>query len=58
MYTNILLWLVLVAITILFAWLGRRAWRSRNVFLKWGGLILSGLLSLVLGTVTILALIG
>jgi mono/diheme cytochrome c family protein len=58
MYTIILLWLITVAITILFGWLVRRAWRSRNVILKWGGTILSGLLTLVVGAVSILALIG
>ena len=40
--------LVLVAVTALFGWLVWRSWRARKAWLKWVGLILSGLLFLVL----------
>jgi hypothetical protein len=38
--------------------LAGRAWRSKNAVQKWGGLILSGLLALALGLVSVVVLIG
>jgi mono/diheme cytochrome c family protein len=58
MYINILLWIILVAIAVLFGWLARRAWRARNAIVKWVGIVLSGLLSLALAAVSVIALIG
>lgn len=58
MIVDIVSMLVLVALVVLFAWLAKRAWGSKRGILKWVGLILSGLLTLVLALVTIVALIG
>lgn len=58
MYLNILYWIIMVAIVVLFGWLARRAWRARNAIVKWGGLVLSGLLTLVLAVVSAVTLIG
>jgi mono/diheme cytochrome c family protein len=58
MFVNIVLWLILVALTISFGWLATRAWRSSLVLVKLAGILLSGLLTLVLGLVSILAGIG
>ena len=44
---NFLVLFLIVGLVILFGWLARRAWRARNPFLKWIGMILSGLLTLV-----------
>ena len=58
MLVNIISVLVLVALVVLFAWLVRRSWGSKRAWLKWPGLVLSGLLTLVLAAVTIVAVIG
>jgi cytochrome c553 len=58
MFTNLLLWLVIVIIAIAFGWLAWRAWHVRKPLLKWVGGVLSGLLTLVLTLVSVVALIG
>jgi mono/diheme cytochrome c family protein len=58
MLVNILGWLVLVGITVLFGWLAWRSWRARNAVLKRVGLILSGLLCLVFAAVSVVVLTG
>jgi mono/diheme cytochrome c family protein len=45
---NILSLLALVAIAVLFGWLVTRAWRAKRAFVKWPGVILAGLLTLIL----------
>ena len=47
MIGNILSLLVLVLLVVLFAWLAVRAWRARRAIVKWPGVILAGLLTLV-----------
>jgi mono/diheme cytochrome c family protein len=49
---------VLVLLTVLFAWLLTRAWRARNAALKWIGTILTGLLTLLFGLLTVVSLVG
>jgi mono/diheme cytochrome c family protein len=49
---------VLVALLALFAWATRQAWRSQQAWLKWGGGLLSGLLTLVCVLALGLALVG
>lgn len=58
MYINILLWLVMVAVCVLFGWLALRAWRARNTIVKWVGVVLSGLLTLALAIVSVVTLLG
>jgi len=58
MLGNILIWLVLLLLTVGLAWLTLRAFRSRNGLLKWAGGILAGLLTLVVGLVTVVAAVG
>ena len=58
MLGNIVAWLILVVVTVLFGWLARRAWRAKNAVLKWGGVVLSGLLTLAFALASILAAIG
>ena len=50
--------IVLVALTALFGFLAVRAWGAKNKFLKWGGLALSGLLTLAVGATLVVALVG
>lgn len=51
--------LVLLAIVVLFGWLVKRAWGTkRGALLKWPGVILAGLLTLVLALVFVVALMG
>jgi mono/diheme cytochrome c family protein len=58
MLANLLVWLVVVALTVLLAWLVTRAWRAKNPLLKWVGVALAGLLTLVCGAVSVTAAIG
>lgn len=49
---------ILVISIILFSLLGRRAWKLKNVLLKWGVVILSGVLALISAILLGLALVG
>jgi mono/diheme cytochrome c family protein len=49
---------VLVVLLVLFGWLLTRAWGAKNAILKWGGALLTGLLTLVVGLVLVVALVG
>jgi Cytochrome C oxidase, cbb3-type, subunit III len=50
--------LILVVLVALFGFLATRAWRLKNGLLKWGGVVLTGLLTLIPTLVLVLALIG
>lgn len=50
--------LIMVAVTILFAWLAWRSWKTTRARLKWPGVVLSGLLVIILGLVTAVAAKG
>jgi hypothetical protein len=52
MVANILGWLVLLLIALLFGWLTWRAWRIRRAILKWPAVGLAGLLTLLLVVIT------
>lgn len=58
MIVNILSVLVLILLVLFFAWLTRRAGGSRRAWLKWPGLVLAGLLTLLVGLLTVVVLIG
>ena len=58
MFINIFFLLVMVAVSVLFGWLARRSWKTGNVVSKWAGTILSGLLSVLVGLLSILTVIG
>lgn len=58
MIANIISVLVLALLAALFAWLATRAWRARRVFVKWPGVILAGLFTMVFAAVTVVAAIG
>ena len=55
MFENLLVWIVIVAITVLFGWLTFRSWRIKRWLLKIPALLVTGLLTLVLGLVSFLA---
>jgi len=50
--------IVLVVLVALFGFLAYRAWGSRNAILKWAGVILTGLLTLIFALALILAVVG
>ena len=50
--------LILMAVIVLFGFLTTRAWKLRNAFLKWGGVIITGLPMLLSAIILVLALIG
>jgi mono/diheme cytochrome c family protein len=58
MFINIFFLLVMMAVSVLFGWLARRSWKTRNAFSKWGGSILGGLLSVLIGLLSIVAVVG
>jgi mono/diheme cytochrome c family protein len=55
---NFLILLLIIGLVVMFGWLVRQAWRTRNPFLKWVGAILSSLLMLVALFLGALGLIG
>lgn len=58
MFINILILLALIGLALGFGWLTRRAWRSYNALAKWVGSLLSGLLTVALAVVGLLAMKG
>jgi mono/diheme cytochrome c family protein len=50
--------LVLVALVVLFAWLVRRAWGAKRAWVKWPGVVLAGLLTLILALLTVVGASG
>jgi mono/diheme cytochrome c family protein len=58
MIGNIVIWLVMLAVTIGLGWLALRAFRARNGLVKWAGGVLAALLTVVVGLVTVVALLG
>ena len=58
MLGNILIWLAIVAVTVFLGWLAVRAWRTKNKAVKWGGVIVSGLLMMVMALVSMVFLNG
>lgn len=53
MIGNLIGLLVLLAIVVLLGWLTLRAWRVKRAWLKWPGVVLAGLLTVLLALVTI-----
>src|SRR5918998_5156031 len=58
MVASILSFVVVIALFLLLVWLTRRLWRVRNPGLRWLGVIVFGLLTAVVGLVTVVALVG
>ncbi len=50
--------LIVVVLIALFGFLATRAWKLKNAILKWGGVVITGLLTLIPTAVLVLALIG
>jgi cytochrome c553 len=50
--------LMLIVVIALFGFLTTRAWKLKHAFLKWSGVIIAGLLTLIPAALLILALIG
>src|SRR5919199_5615532 len=58
MIGNLIALVVLIALVILFAWLTRRAWRAKRAWVKFPGITLAGLVTLLVALVAIIAGIG
>jgi len=58
MIGNILGFLVIILLMLVFGWLTWRAWHSRRALIKWGGGILSALLTMIFLLVGVLAIVG
>jgi cytochrome c553 len=50
--------IIVIGLIVLFGFLTARAWRLKNAFLKWGGVVTAGLLTLIPTAVLALALVG
>ena len=50
--------LIVIVLIALFGFLTARAWKLRNAILKWGGVIVAGLLTLISTAILVLALVG
>jgi len=50
--------LILVVLIVVFSFLTTRAWKLKNALLKWAGVFISGLLTLIPIALLVLALIG
>ncbi len=58
MFGNLIGLLILIGLTALGLWLVRRAWRARRAIIRWPGVVLSGLLTLLLMLCIVLAVSG
>ena len=58
MLVNVLSVLILVGLVVLFGWLTWRAWHARRAWVKWLGVIVSGLLTLVFVLISAVVLFG
>ncbi len=58
MIGNLIGLVVLIALAVFFAWLTRRAWRSKRGPIKWVGVVLAGLPTLLLGLLSVFAAVG
>ena len=52
MLTNLLMMLVFLALLVLFAWLFWRSWKSKRWYLKWPGVVLMGLLTILAAVIS------
>src|SRR5574341_849502 len=50
--------LILVVLIALFGFLATRAWKLKNVFLRWGGVVITGLLTVIPAALLVAALRG
>jgi mono/diheme cytochrome c family protein len=50
--------LILLVLILIFGFLSTRVWKLKNAFLKWVGMILAGLLTLIPAALLVLALLG
>ncbi|MGE5462735.1 MAG: c-type cytochrome [Syntrophothermus sp.] len=58
MTINYLILGLVIGLAVFFGWLTRRAWRARNPSLKWIGVVLSGLLTVLVSLVAVLGFLG
>lgn len=58
MLGNLMILIALVAVAVLLGYGAWRATRARNPLLKWGGLVLGGLLALVVAAISVTGLMG
>jgi len=50
--------LILLVVALVFGFLVTRAWQARNGFIKWGGVVVGGILTLIPTLLLVLALVG
>lgn len=58
MFPSILIFILIAAGSVFFAWLAVRAWRSRNLVLKVAGGLLSGLAALIFAIIVVVGSVG
>ena len=58
LYLNLSISLALLAFAVFLGWTAVRAWRARNALVRWGGGVLSSLLTVIVAAVSLLALVA
>lgn len=58
MVANLVIWLILVVLVVLFIALAARALKNRRWYIRWPGLLLSGLLALITAALVVMGAVG
>jgi mono/diheme cytochrome c family protein len=58
MAVNLLILALIIGLAVFLGWLTRKAWRAKNPVLKWAGVVVGGVLTLVVSLVAVLGLVG
>jgi mono/diheme cytochrome c family protein len=58
MAVNFLILASIIGLAVLFGWLTRKAWRSGNPILKWAGVVVGSVVTLIVSLVAVLGLVG
>ena len=58
MAINLLILTLIIGLVVFFGWLTRKAWRAKNPILKWAGVVVGAVFTLVVSLVAVLGLVG
>jgi cytochrome c2 len=58
MAVNLLILALIIGLAIFFGWLTRRAWRAENPILKWTGVVVGSVFTLIVSLVAVLSLVA
>jgi mono/diheme cytochrome c family protein len=58
MAVNLLILALVIGLTVFFGWLTRKAWKADNPILKWTGVVIGGIFTLIISLVAVLGMLG